>query len=156
MTGNIPWTEEAFALMKTLLAEGLTAREISGQLWDRLRAAHSRNSVISKNHRHGLQRGPRKRGVAGTRRPRTMLVHVSKPSPGGYQPVKRAMARDPSQPAPKANCSLLELTANSCRWPLGDPREPGFCFCGGWFDATQPIPYCEEHLALARGVSRAA
>lgn len=43
--------------------------------------------------------------------------------------------------------SILELTERVCRWPVGDPREEGFGFCGA---AVQPgLPYCGGHAVLA-------
>lgn len=45
------------------------------------------------------------------------------------------------------NKTLLELEANECRWPLGDPRQEGFHFCG----AQQVLgrPYCIQHWQLS-------
>jgi GcrA cell cycle regulator len=34
-----------------------------------------------------------------------------------------------------------------CRWPIGHPNEPNFCFCGGKRAAGKP--YCAEHAARA-------
>lgn len=43
--------------------------------------------------------------------------------------------------------SVLDLTATTCRWPIGDPRKPGFHFCGR---KTVPgKPYCAEHCGVA-------
>jgi hypothetical protein len=41
---------------------------------------------------------------------------------------------------------LCALAAGACRWPLGDPQQPDFRFCGG---AAIKQPYCEHHRALA-------
>ena len=41
----------------------------------------------------------------------------------------------------------VEWSRNRCCWPIGDPKLPGFSFCG-----TRIIPgrpYCEEHSNLA-------
>ena len=45
------------------------------------------------------------------------------------------------------NKSLLELEAGECRWPVGDPRQEGFHFCG----AQQVLgrPYCIQHWQLS-------
>ncbi len=45
------------------------------------------------------------------------------------------------------NKTLLELESDECRWPIGDPRKPGFHFCG----AQQVLgrPYCIEHWPLS-------
>lgn len=43
--------------------------------------------------------------------------------------------------------TLLDLTPRSCRWPLGDPRDEDFHFCG----EQAPIGgvYCDFHKALS-------
>jgi GcrA cell cycle regulator len=43
--------------------------------------------------------------------------------------------------------SLLELTAETCRWPIGDPQSPEFFFCGGKIHEGKP--YCTGHCAVA-------
>jgi hypothetical protein len=42
---------------------------------------------------------------------------------------------------------IMELTAFTCRWPIGE-RAP-FRFCGTSKPAT--VPYCREHTAIAVG-----
>ncbi len=44
------------------------------------------------------------------------------------------------------------LEANDCRWPIGDPRHPGFHFCGA--RQTAGRPYCIEHWQLSFVASR--
>jgi GcrA cell cycle regulator len=39
------------------------------------------------------------------------------------------------------------LERNDCRWPLGDPREPDFHFCGQ--PRVEGRPYCELHCRAA-------
>src|ERR1700680_1872422 len=43
--------------------------------------------------------------------------------------------------------SLLELTEETCRWPIGDPGAPDFFFCGG--QTVSSLPYCAFHARLA-------
>lgn len=43
--------------------------------------------------------------------------------------------------------SLLELESGDCRWPVGDPRNDGFHFCGAPQVAGRP--YCIEHWPLS-------
>ena len=43
--------------------------------------------------------------------------------------------------------SLLELTERTCKWPIGDPTEDNFSFCG--LAAVPGKPYCEHHVAVA-------
>jgi GcrA cell cycle regulator len=44
-------------------------------------------------------------------------------------------------------CSLMELTADTCRWPVGDPGQPGFYFCGA--QPADDKPYCWRHDNIA-------
>ncbi|MFM9941150.1 MAG: GcrA family cell cycle regulator [Hyphomicrobiaceae bacterium] len=44
------------------------------------------------------------------------------------------------------------LEASDCRWPIGDPRHPGFHFCGARQAAGRP--YCIEHWQLSFVPSR--
>ncbi|MFK7944616.1 MAG: GcrA family cell cycle regulator [Paracoccaceae bacterium] len=43
--------------------------------------------------------------------------------------------------------SLLDLTERTCKWPIGDPTEENFAFCG--LSAIPGKPYCEHHVAVA-------
>lgn len=44
-------------------------------------------------------------------------------------------------------CSILELDETRCRWPIGDPRDAAFCFCGA---TTEPgYIYCAHHTIIA-------
>jgi GcrA cell cycle regulator len=44
-------------------------------------------------------------------------------------------------------CTLLELTADTCRWPIGDPQRSDFFFCGAVPAHGQP--YCGHHCRQA-------
>jgi GcrA cell cycle regulator len=43
--------------------------------------------------------------------------------------------------------SLLDLTERVCKWPIGDPTDPDFHFCG--LPAVAGKPYCAAHVAVA-------
>ncbi len=45
------------------------------------------------------------------------------------------------------NAKLTDLDNHTCRWPLGDPKDENFRFCGRKVRMGQT--YCEEHSALA-------
>ncbi len=79
----------------------------------------SKNAVVGKAHRLGLKGRP--------------------------SPIKRGKAQR-AKAEPKIR-SVIELSAHTCRWPIGDPREPGFHFCGK--PAMSGKPYCAEHAAVA-------
>lgn len=42
--------------------------------------------------------------------------------------------------------TLMELGPFHCRWPVGDPTEAGFFFCGG---VATDGPYCASHARRA-------
>jgi len=41
---------------------------------------------------------------------------------------------------------IIDLNYNECKWPIGDPKEPGFHFCGAVFKRG---PYCDNHRLMA-------
>lgn len=89
------------------------------------------------------------------------------PEPAPPPPFARALQRDPLRREPQpmsedrlevlANLaeiektarriSLLDLTERVCKWPIGDPTEPEFHFCG--LPSVQGKPYCAAHVAVA-------
>ena len=81
----------------------------------------SRNAVIGKAHRLGLSGRP--------------------------SPIKRRPAPAPETAAEVGGATILNLTERMCRWPIGDPRDPNFRFCGRL--ALPGQPYCAEHAAMA-------
>ncbi|WP_162917009.1 GcrA family cell cycle regulator [Dongia deserti] len=40
------------------------------------------------------------------------------------------------------------MTSRTCAWPIGDPREPGFHFCGAT-PVREGHSYCDEHHAAS-------
>lgn len=43
--------------------------------------------------------------------------------------------------------TLMQLNGHSCRWPVGDPGDSGFFFCGGVTENGQA--YCPVHRTRA-------
>lgn len=58
-----------------------------------------------------------------------------------------AYALPPPEPSSASNVKLVELSEHHCRWPIGDPRDPGFAFCGAHH--TLGSSYCEYHKQKA-------
>ena len=46
----------------------------------------------------------------------------------------------------RPRCSLFDLGAQSCRWPIGRPGAEDFGFCGA---PVEGLPYCAGHARLA-------
>jgi GcrA cell cycle regulator len=81
----------------------------------------SKNAVVGKAHRLGLKGRP--------------------------SPIKRQhKAVEVKKEAPRI-FTLTDLSAQTCRWPIGDPKHENFRFCGKPVYAGKP--YCSEHCATA-------
>jgi GcrA cell cycle regulator len=47
----------------------------------------------------------------------------------------------------KPGATILELTDRMCKWPIGDPRDSDFRFCGK--QTANGLPYCHDHCSQA-------
>jgi GcrA cell cycle regulator len=147
---NPGWSPDRVETLKALWAEGYSAGQIAVQL-----GAVTRNAVIGKVHRLGLPG----RAVASRKPPRrtmprrgpggAMLRGKPAPKPEAVPPLP-----DPSPAAPALMLPVAKLTAGTCRWPLGDPKRPGFGFCG--HRPAHGSPYCAAHKRLGTRPRRKA
>jgi hypothetical protein len=53
----------------------------------------------------------------------------------------------PLAAAPDQHPTIADLQPSHCRWPIGDPKQPEFHFCGRANDLVHA--YCPHHFALA-------
>lgn len=132
--GRRSWTQESIDLLRSMWNCGHSGGQIGLEL------GVTRNSVIGKAHRMGLSK-PREFRHDPAKR---LWAEIAPPIPGSVDvPILAPM------PAPELNrhLILMELTDNSCRWPIGDPLHEDFAFCG----ATKPDDrqYCDEHSRIA-------
>jgi GcrA cell cycle regulator len=162
------WTDERVELLKKRWADGLSASQIAAEL-----GGVTRNAVIGKVHRLGLS-GRAKAAPAGVSRLRAKPASAPARRPAAPAPrqqsfgvrgnvalaVTPAVASRPS-PAPRIvpiqmvdttplSCervTIMELRENMCRWPLGDPSQIDFRFCGG--RSNPGVAYCPHHAQLA-------
>ena len=58
---------------------------------------------------------------------------------------KAMKAEAKNQPAQRRQIGVLDLRFSMCRWPIGDPQQPAFTFCGERAEG----PYCSHHHGLA-------
>lgn len=153
------WTDERVEVLKKLWVDGLSASQIAKQL-----GSVTRNAVIGKVHRLGLAgRATPTRPIQRVVRPRPVLV-ATPPKPIDISTLKPAVqagidapqnevnqfAPIPIAPKRQSNGNLigvLDLGPNMCKWPIGDPTDPDFGFCGA--KSHENWPYCEEHGAIA-------
>jgi GcrA cell cycle regulator len=150
------WTDERVELLKKLWAEGLSASQIAGRL-----GGVTRNAVIGKVHRLGLS-GRATSSRSSSPRPRRTHVPRANRAPSLMFGTRGNVALKPHyeaeyDPAPQPlqelviplheRASILTLKEAMCRWPIGDPAEPEFHFCGRKSCGT--LPYCEHHARMA-------
>jgi len=148
------WTDERVEILKRRWAEGLSASQIAAEL-----GGITRNAVIGKVHRLGLS-GRAKSPSSAAPRPRkprahSQMLRVSRPTVRGNTALAHAYEYD-TEPEPELidniiplgqRRSLLELTEETCRWPIGDPGSADFFFCGG--QTLTSLPYCAYHSRVA-------
>jgi len=142
------WTDDRLQQLKTLWAEGHSASVIADRLGHTTRSA-----VIGKVHRLGLsgrwktQRPRQPRRSTASAKPRRHANSVSRIQPVAITAGTIASELAKLGPAPETPVTVKTLTANTCRWPEGDPRTPGFHFCGR--TASSSGPYCGPHDCIA-------
>ena len=140
------WTDDRVEMLKKLWADGLSASQIAQKL-----GGVTRNAVIGKVHRLGLS------GRATPSRPVRLPVRAaSRPKRTAAKttstPAAKEAAPPPAPIEPKRlpngdYVSVLTLSNQTCKWPVGDPDDPDFRFCGR--RAENGSPYCEGHKQQA-------
>ncbi len=150
------WSDERVELLKKLWIDGLSASQIAKQL-----GGVTRNAVIGKVHRLGLAgRATPSRPVKRIVRTRPVLVSETVNETKSAEKPKAKIADEPiSAEAPKRNpvqqeytqsselIGVLDLGPNMCKWPIGDPTDADFGFCGAKIHGNWP--YCEHHGMIA-------
>ncbi len=111
------WTDDKIKKLKKLWQADKPTAEIAKML------GMSKNSIIGKVHRLNLK---------------------TRPSPI-KQEVKKKTTPAIKKVADKVR--LIDLKINTCRWPIGDPTDEDFCFCGQ--TTVMGKPYCMKHCQEA-------
>lgn len=150
-----PWHDDDIVLIRKLLLEGFSRSRIADELPVRNGIRPTRNAVIGKIARLDIpgfsDRSPR---VSAPRKPRpdrrlAVGPKPSKPLPAEIAPppVVREVARRPDEYVPSGRGAVLGLRHHECKYPFGDPRQPGFRFCCA--DRLEGRPYCAEHVKVS-------
>ena len=145
------WTEERIAQLKAGWEGGMTASQIAEALGEGV----SRNAVIGKAHRLGLESRPSP--VKGTEEAAAapapakaaapVAAPTAAPAPAATVVAKAPAAKKPARTGKAARTTLLDLNEKICKWPIGHPGEADFHFCGKTSQAS--FPYCTEHCLVA-------
>ncbi len=151
------WTEDRVEILTKLWAEGLSASQIAKEL-----GGVTRNAVIGKVHRLGLSgraKPSRPKKVTGTRTssPRKRTAAKPRATKALAKPVRPIAPPPPppieAKPLPNGEyATIMTIRDHMCKWPIGDPMESDFRFCGR--KNKQGEPYCEAHCNVAYQPSR--
>jgi GcrA cell cycle regulator len=157
------WSEERIALLRQRWAEGLSAESITKELGSGV----SRSAVLGKVHRLKLMQPEFRRRHAckdnarlRPPRPEARSESAGMRASSRLMAAFRALGLDAFFGEPDTRtvhrhagmafgpgCGLLDLTAATCRWPVGDPGEADFAFCGAV--PFRRYPYCLRHCLIA-------
>lgn len=142
-----PWTTERIDQLRHFVIAGLTCSQIAAAI------GVSRNAVIGKIHRLGIGPGrpaasPARSCPPRVRRPRhapqsRLLQLFAAEAPCLAENTDSATSSiDTTQ-----RCSLIAVAQGKCRWPIGDPCDANFLFCGN--EAVTGFSYCAGHARMA-------
>ena len=131
------WTDERVEQLRSLWTEGLSASQIA-----RVLGGVTRNAVIGKVHRLGLA------GRASpSRAERPRLPSAPKVQARPHNPAQPVVEEEPVILDDGSFATVLTINDRMCRWPIGDPSENEFHFCGR--KPKNGSPYCEAHARKA-------
>ena len=140
------WTEQMVEDLKKMWHEGLTTGEIGKRL------GVSKNSIVGKVHRLQLSGRPspikKKDEISEEKAAPAKPAKEEKAAPVKAKEEKRPEPAKEEKFEPVAKIpSLTDLDNHPCRWPVGDPKDENFHFCGKKVKSGQT--YCEEHANIA-------
>jgi GcrA cell cycle regulator len=135
------WNDERTAVLKRLWLEGLSASQVARQL-----GGVSRSAVIGKVHRLGItvRDTPVRPRSSSVRAPSRLQVRPRQVAPVPVTAPRSTairLATPGIELSPTA--SILGLEIHSCRWPIGNPDQNDFGFCGR--EKSARVSYCDQH-----------
>ena len=138
------WNQQKVEDLKKLWNDGVATSLIGERL------GFTKNAVIGKAFRLGLERrqNSRKKISQPASFSSTTLYRETSTSSSSI-----SVKKDPIRRREKFSFKKSIVgTGNfrSCQWPIGDPLEEGFHYCGGQNIPTKP--YCIEHFKKAYNV----
>ena len=129
------WTDEKVEKLKELWGKGNTASQIAEII-----GGITRNAVIGKAHRLGLSgRMATKKSNGGISIIRKKRVNISQ--------AQKIIDISPVIDEPMNPTAFQDIKDGLCRWPLGEPEEIDFKFCGR--NTKEGIVYCQSHYKQA-------
>src|SRR5512139_327006 len=143
---NPKWTTVLIKTLTELHEQGYSATAKQRKINELFGTKFTRNSIIGATHRANLPKRASTR-LTGThavhrlpKQPRPPRIRTERKSPPPYVPVPSIVDLDIPQ---QQRRTLLELTAHTCRWPVGEVGAADFFFCGA--EPMADRPYCAAH-----------
>jgi hypothetical protein len=168
---NRPWTEEEDAALRRMVAEGMSASMIGGEI------GRARNAVVGRVHRlkargEAIRLGPpsvkKVRPPRPPREPRPATkAKPARPKTLRHDPTPAQIADGPLPPVIDMTCSdawsdrspgggegvrFTDLKSHHCRWPLGPMLSRPERFCGERVEGATFL-FCAHHRRI--GTQRA-
>ena len=139
------WNQQKVDDLKKLWNEGVATSRIGEQL------GFTKNAVIGKAFRLGLERRQNSRKKTAHSQSISSVTMYRESSNSSHSQItpKREVSRRREKFSFKKSI-VGTGSFQSCQWPIGDPLEEGFHYCGGQNIPTKP--YCIEHYKKAYNV----
>jgi len=139
------WNQQKVDDLKKLWNEGVATSRIGEQL------GFTKNAVIGKAFRLGLERRQNSRKKTAHSQSISSVTMYRESSNSSHSQItpKREVSRRREKFSFKKSI-VGTGSFKSCQWPIGDPLEEGFHYCGGQNIPTKP--YCIEHYKKAYNV----
>ncbi len=159
------WTQDMDELLRKHHKAGLSASISARIIGEAFKRKLSRNAVIGRRNRLGIVGGTPTVRLMSYSEQNKRADFLFKPAPSRSDLPKRVAALKAVAEKMQAvladevktktqdkdgfeivGVKLIDLQPHSCRWPIGDPQDPGFVFCG---HRKAKGAYCGHHADRA-------
>ena len=132
-----PWSREPTDLLAKYWPEGWSFRELAIRINNECGTCFTRSAVagkVARMHLSTVERMSRAPRARPPRAPRQLSAAATKPAPVARKPL----------PCEPRMIDILDLRADTCRFPYGD--FPPFRYCG--CPILKGSPYCRDHTVI--------
>lgn len=148
------WNDTNTQQLREMIERGMSAGQCARALGTTRNQAHGKGVRMGLRFRggEGVAHSISSR-AAGRKSAAMRRVAPPKPVPAAAMSWGAKVNTKPIPPTflphveEAGTATLLELTANMCRWPIGEPQADSFRFCGR--EGQDGSPYCPHHHARA-------
>lgn len=151
MTKFFNWSQESVEALRGHVAAKMSGSEIAAAMSVQFDFPFTKNMVIGKCHRNDicLERAvkpPKETAAYQAKSRQRDRIFVIKTKMAKPRIVIEKAAPNVAIPV-SLRVALVDLRETDCRFPIGNPGEPDFGFCGSY--AEVGVPYCAAHQKIA-------